>query len=90
MPVQRYSKDVISQRGNELFEHSIAAQVAGHPAIRTKNNVAATSCFFRVAAAQGQTFTLRFTSLRQGLEESCGPARALAEIVMSNLPPLKS
>ncbi|HET9116925.1 MAG TPA: hypothetical protein VFN75_02430, partial [Pseudonocardiaceae bacterium] len=65
-------------------------QVAGHPAIRTKNNVAATSCFFRVAAAQGQTFTLRFTSLRQGLEESCGPARALAETVMSNLPPLKS
>jgi hypothetical protein len=65
-------------------------QVAGHPAIRTKNNAEGTSCFYRVAAAQRQTFTLRFTSLRQGLEEPCGPARALAEAVLANLPPLKS
>lgn len=64
-------------------------QVAAHPAIQTKNNVADTSCFFRVAAAEKQTFTLRFTSLRQGLEEPCRPARALAEDVLANLPPLK-
>ena len=64
-------------------------EVAGHPAIRTKNNPADTSCYFRVAAADRQTVTLRFTSLRQGLEEPCAPARALAEDVMANLPPLK-
>lgn len=65
-------------------------QIAGHPAIRTKNNAAATSCTFRVAAAERQTFVIDFTSLGDGLEEPCGPARALAEAVMSNLPPLKS
>jgi Protein of unknown function (DUF3558) len=64
-------------------------QVVGQPAIRTKESVEGTSCFFRVAAAQRQTFTLRFTSLRQGLEEPCGPARKLAEAVLANLPPLK-
>ncbi len=64
-------------------------QVAGYPAIRVKNNEAGTSCFFRVAAAERQTLTLRFTSLRQGLEEPCGPAKALAEDVLANLPPLK-
>jgi hypothetical protein len=32
MPIQRYSKEVIVQRGDELFEQSVAAQVAGHPA----------------------------------------------------------
>lgn len=64
-------------------------EVAGYPAIRTKNNPADTSCYFRVAAAERQTVTLRFTSLRQGLEEPCAPARALAEDVMANLPPLK-
>jgi hypothetical protein len=64
-------------------------QVAGHPAIRTKNNAADTSCYVQVAAAERQTFTVRFTSLRQGLEEPCGPAKALAEDVLANLPPLK-
>ena len=43
----------------------------------------------RGEAKAGQTFTLRFTSLRQGLEEPCGPARELAEAVLANLPPLK-
>jgi hypothetical protein len=71
----------------QVFE---ITQVAGQPAIRAKNIVNGTSCFFVVAAAQRQTFTLGFTSLRQGLEEPCGPARALAEDVMGNLPPLKS
>jgi hypothetical protein len=52
--------------------------------------VAATSCTIRVAAAEKQTFVVDFTSLRQGLEEPCGLARALAEAVIGNLPPLKS
>lgn len=63
--------------------------VAGHPAIRTKENVDGKSCDFRVAAAERQTFTLRFTSLREGREEPCGPAAALAADVVRNLPPLK-
>lgn len=62
-------------------------QVAGHPAIRTKNLVNGTSCHFVVAAAEKQTLNVDFTSLRQGLEEPCGPARTLAEAVMGNLPP---
>jgi hypothetical protein len=65
-------------------------QVAGHPAIRTKNNAAGTSCYIQVAAAERQTFVVRFTSLGDGLEEPCGPARSIAEDVMANLPPLKS
>jgi hypothetical protein len=65
-------------------------EVTGHPAIRTKNNAVDTSCYFRVAAAERQTLTLRFTSLGDGLEEPCGPAKALAQDVMANLPPLKS
>jgi uncharacterized protein DUF3558 len=64
-------------------------QVGGQPAIQTKDNVDGTSCYFAVATAQRQAFTLRFTSLRQGLEEPCGPARELAEAVLANLPPLK-
>ena len=62
-------------------------QVSGHPAIRTKNLVNGTSCNFVVAAAEKQTLNVRFTSLRQGLEEPCGPARTLAEAVIGNLPP---
>jgi Protein of unknown function (DUF3558) len=80
--------NVYAQRATfPVFE---VTQVAGHPAIRTKDLVEGTSCFFRVAAARTQTLNLMFTSLRQGLEEPCGPAKALAEAVMANLPPLKS
>lgn len=80
--------NVYAQRATfPVFE---VTQVAGHPAIRVKNNAAATSCFFRVAAAERQTLTLRFTSLGDGLEEPCGLARSIAEDVMANLPPLKS
>lgn len=61
-------------------------QVTGHPAIRTKNLVNGTSCHF-VVAAEKQTLNVRFTSLRQGLEEPCRPARALAEAVIGNLQP---
>jgi Protein of unknown function (DUF3558) len=64
-------------------------QVAGHSAIRTKNNAAATSCTFRVGAAERQTFVVDFTSLGDGLEEPCAPAKGLAEDVIANLPPLK-
>jgi Protein of unknown function (DUF3558) len=70
----------------QVFE---VTQVAGQPAVRAKNLVNGTTCYFMVAAAKRQTFTLGFTSLRQGLEEPCGPARALAEAVMGNLPPLR-
>ncbi|MGH3853307.1 MAG: DUF3558 family protein [Pseudonocardiaceae bacterium] len=80
--------NVYAKRANfPVFE---VTQVAGHPAIRTKISAAGTSCFFRVAAAERQTLAVRFTSLGKGLEEPCGPDRALAEAVMSNLPPLKS
>ncbi|MGH3722143.1 MAG: DUF3558 domain-containing protein [Pseudonocardiaceae bacterium] len=79
--------NIYAQRATfPVFE---VTQVAGYPAIRTKNNAASTSCFFRVAAAQTQTLNLMFTSLREGLEEPCGPAKALAEAVIANLPPLK-
>jgi Protein of unknown function (DUF3558) len=79
--------NVYAQRATfPVFE---VTQVAGHPAIRTKDLAEGTSCFFRVASAQTQTLNLMFTSLRQGLEEPCGPAKALAEAVMGNLAPLK-
>jgi len=81
-------RNVYAQR--ETFPVFEVTQIAGHPAIRTKNNLAASSCTFRVAAAKRQTFVVDFTSLRQGLEEPCGPARALTEAVLANLPPLKS
>jgi hypothetical protein len=64
-------------------------QVAGQPAIRTKDDVDGTSCYFRVAAADAQTLIVRFTVLRQGHEDPCGPAKAFAETVIGNLPPLR-
>jgi hypothetical protein len=81
-------RNVYAQRSTySVFE---IIEIAGHPAIRTKSNSEGTSCYVQVAAAERQTLTLRFTSLRQGLEEPCGPAKALAENVLANLPPLKS
>jgi hypothetical protein len=80
--------NVYAQRATfPVFE---VTQTAGHPAIRSKDLAEGPSCEMRVAAAERQTLTLRFTSLRQGLEEPCGPAKALAENVLANLPPLKS
>lgn len=73
----------------ETFPVVELTQLAGHPAIRTKNDVDGTTCYFRVAAAERQTLVLAFTSLRQGREEPCDSARALAEVVIGNLPPLK-
>ncbi|HEX6402433.1 MAG TPA: DUF3558 domain-containing protein [Pseudonocardiaceae bacterium] len=80
-------RNVYAQRSTfPIFE---VTQVAGYPAVRTKDLPDGTSCTFRVAAADRQTFVIDFTSLRQGLEEPCGPARELAEAVLANLPPLK-
>lgn len=73
----------------ETFPVVEVTEVAGYPAIRTKNDVDGTTCYFRVAAAERQTLVLGFTSLRQGGEEPCGLAKALAEVVIGNLPPLK-
>lgn len=79
--------NVYAQRATfPVFE---LTEVAGHPAIRTKDLVDGTSCYFRVTAAPTQTLVLRFTSLRQGLEEPCAPAKALAATVIGNLPPMK-
>jgi hypothetical protein len=79
--------NVYAQRATfAVFE---VTEVTGYPAIRTKDNVDGTTCFLRVATAKTQTLNLTFTSLRQGLEEPCGPARELAETVLANLPPLK-
>ncbi|MGH3900450.1 MAG: DUF3558 domain-containing protein [Pseudonocardiaceae bacterium] len=74
----------------ETFPVVELTEVAGHPAIRTKDDVDGTTCYFRVAAAERQTLVLAFTSLRQGREEPCESARALAEVVIGNLPPLKA
>lgn len=81
-------RNVYAQR--ETFPVFEITEVTGHPAVRTKDLVEGPSCTFRVAVAERQTFVIEFTSLRQGLEEPCGPARALAEAVIGNLPPLKS
>ncbi|MGH3843037.1 MAG: DUF3558 family protein [Pseudonocardiaceae bacterium] len=80
-------RNVYSQRDNipvlELTE------VAGLPAIRTKDDVDGTSCYFRIATAETQTMIVRFTSLRQAREDPCPPAKLFAETVIGNLPPLK-
>lgn len=73
----------------EAFPVLEMTQLAGHPAIRTKDDVDGTTCYFRVAAAERQTLILGFTSLRQGGEDPCGPAKTIAEVVLGNLPPLK-
>ncbi|MDQ3762946.1 MAG: DUF3558 domain-containing protein [Actinomycetota bacterium] len=78
--------NVYSQRSAfPVFE---VTQVASQPAIRTKDSVDGTSCYFRVAVADTQTLIVRFTLLRQGREDPCGPAKMVAEAVIGNLPPL--
>jgi Protein of unknown function (DUF3558) len=80
--------NVYSQRNNipvlELTE------VAGLPAIRTKDDVNGTSCYYRVAAAETQTLIVRYTSQRQSREDPCAAAKLFTETVISNLPPLNS
>ena len=80
-------RNVYSQRDSipvlELTE------VAGLPAIRTKDDVDGSSCYFRIATADAQTLIVRFTSRRQAREDPCPPAKLFAETIISNLPPLK-
>lgn len=79
--------NVYSQRNNiPVFE---VTDVAGLPAIRTKDDVDGTSCYYRVAAAESQTLIVRFTSLGQIREDPCVPAKRFAQAIVSNLPPLK-
>ena len=63
-------------------------EVGGLPAIRTKDDVNGTSCYFRVATAKTQTLIVRFTSQQNSREDPCVPAKLFAETVISNLPPL--
>jgi Protein of unknown function (DUF3558) len=81
-------RNVYSQR--DAIPVLEVTQVAGQPAIRTKDDVDGASCYFRVAAADSQTLIVRFTSLHQDHEDPCGPAKVFAETVIGNLPPLKS
>jgi hypothetical protein len=79
-------RNVYSQRDSiPILE---VTQVAGQPAIRTKDDANSTSCYFRVAAADTQTLIVRYTWLGQGREDPCAPAKAFAETVIGNLPPL--
>lgn len=73
----------------ETFPLMEVTRVAGYPAIRTMDDVKGTTCYFRVATAERQTLVLGFTSLQGGPEDPCAPARALAETVIGNLPPLQ-
>ena len=74
----------------ETFPLMEVTQVAGYPAIRTMDDVNGATCYFRVATAERQTLVLGFTSLKEGSEDPCAPAKALAETVIGNLPPLKA
>jgi hypothetical protein len=79
-------RNVYSQRDSiPILE---VTQVAGQPAIRTKDDANSTSFYFRVAAADTQTLIVRYTWLGQGREDPCVPAKAFAETVIGNLPPL--
>jgi hypothetical protein len=79
-------RNVYSQRDSiPILE---VTQVAGQPAIRTKDDAKSTSCYFRVAAADTQTLIVRYTWLGPGREDPCVPAKAFAETVIGNLPPL--
>jgi hypothetical protein len=79
-------RNVYSQRDSiPVLE---VTQVAGQPAIRTKDDAKSTSCYFRVAAAEAQTLIVRYTSLGQRPEDPCVPAKAFAETIIGNLPPL--
>jgi hypothetical protein len=74
----------------ETFPLMEVTRVAGYPAIRTMDDVNGATCYFRVATAERQTLVLGFTSLKEDPEDPCAPAKALAETVIGNLPPLKA
>ncbi|MGH3806653.1 MAG: DUF3558 domain-containing protein [Pseudonocardiaceae bacterium] len=80
-------RNVYNQRETiPVFE---VTQVAGLPAIRTKDDVDGTSCYFRVAAAEVQTLIVRFSALRPDRADPCDPAKTFAEALIGNLPPLQ-
>lgn len=80
--------NVYSQRNNiPVFE---VTNVAGMPAIRTKDDVDGTSCYYRVAVADKQTLIVRYSGQRQSHEDPCAQARVFTETVIKNLPPLNS
>lgn len=79
-------RNVYSQR--EAIPVLEVTEVAGLPAIRTKDDVNGTSCYYRVATAEAQTLIVRFTSKRKTPEDPCVPAKLFAQTVISNLPPL--
>jgi Protein of unknown function (DUF3558) len=79
-------RNVYSQRNNiPVFE---VTEVGGLPAIRTKDDVDGTSCYYRVAVSDSQTLIARYTSLRPSRDDPCVPAKLFTETVISNLPPL--
>jgi hypothetical protein len=79
-------RNVYSQRNNiPVFE---VTDVAGMPAIRTKDDVDGTSCYYRVAVADTQTLIVRYTSQRQSREDPCAAAKLFTATVIGNLPPL--
>jgi hypothetical protein len=81
-------RNVYSQRNNiPIFE---VTEVAGMPAIRTKDDVDGTSCYYRVAVADTQTLIVRYTAQRQSREDPCAQAKLFTETVIKNLPPLNS
>lgn len=79
-------RNVYSQR--DAIPVLEVTQVAGLPAIRTKDDVNGPTCYFRVAAADSQTLIVRFTRLGSNHEDPCGPAKTFAQTVIGNLPPL--
>jgi hypothetical protein len=80
-------RNVYSQR--DTIPVLEVTEVAGLPAIRTKDDVNGTSCYFRVATAETQTLIVRFTAQQKSREDPCIPAKLFTETVIGNLPPLK-
>jgi hypothetical protein len=79
-------RNVYSQRSNiPVFE---LTEVAGMPAIRTKDDMDGASCYYRVAVAENQTLIVRFTAVRQSREDPCASAKMFTETIIKNLPPL--
>jgi hypothetical protein len=63
-------------------------QVAGHPAVRSDDTPVG-GCVLYVAAADEQILSAKGYVDSRGLPDPCAPARRMAELVLSNLPPLR-
>lgn len=79
-------RNVYAQR--EAIPVLEVTEVAGLPAIRTKDDLNGTSCYFRIATAEAQTLIVRFTARQKSREDPCVPAKVFAEAIIANLPPL--